>query len=143
MRNEVGIIRMLPNASSSSSLEITFWYGMACSCTNAPTSSTTFAPRSVEIPRICTSLGISLLRATRSGSSRLHGTHHVAQKFTRVTFPLKESKSVVCPSRLFQEKFGAFSGRGFTERTSATDDGCADSFGESDSCLFAHPGRKI
>src|ERR1051326_8458661 len=80
-----------------------------------------FGPRSVETPMNLTSrLASSLLRATRSGSSFLHGPHQVAQKLINVTLPWKESKSIVFPALSFQEKFGAGSGRVTTFITSAT-----------------------
>src|SRR5258706_9016701 len=78
-------------------------------------------PLSVETPMNLTSrLASSLLRATRSGSSLLHGPHQVAQKLMNVTFPWKESKSTVFPVLSLQEKFGTRSGRLTTLITSAT-----------------------
>src|SRR5258705_5628807 len=80
-----------------------------------------FGPLSVETPMNLTSRpASSLLRATRSGSSFLHGPHQVAQKLMNVTLPWKESKSTVFPVLSLQEKFGARSGRLTTLITSAT-----------------------
>src|SRR5271170_2402306 len=68
---------------------------MPSSFTNARTSS---GPSSSETPTICRGSLYRAARSTSSGTSARHGGHHVAQKFSRTTFPFQAAVETGLPS---------------------------------------------
>jgi hypothetical protein len=76
---------------------------MPSSFTNALTSS---GPSSSETPTICRRSLYRAARSTSSGTSARHGGHHVAQKFSRTTFPFQAAVETGFPSTSLTKKAG-------------------------------------
>src|SRR5208283_3680709 len=100
------------------------------------------------MPRILIFLSLySSRRATRSGNSRLHGPHHVAQKFINTTLSFEKSANeTFFPVSSVQLKSAtlvpSFFWTEFTFDTLAInspDDGDADCADEFSSLFLAHP----
>ncbi len=77
------------------------------------------------MPRNCTPCGpYSVCSSTNSGISVLQPTHHVAQKFRTITFPLKSASLTFVPVVSLSVKF-SFAGAGFALHTSSSVNGTA------------------
>src|SRR3984957_7201444 len=76
---------------------------MPSSFTNARTSS---GPSSSETPTICKRSLYRPARSTSTGTSARHGGHHVAQKFSRTTFPFHAAVEKGLPSTSFARNAG-------------------------------------
>src|ERR1700737_1456706 len=67
------------------------------------------------MPTICRLLPYCFCSATNSGISSRHGGHQVAQKFTKITFPLQFARDKGAPEISRSGREGAISGF-FTKR---------------------------
>src|SRR5882672_3368147 len=104
--NVVGNPRSPPKPSTTASLPTSTGYFILNSATLGLMSSSD--PDSTVIASICTPLpsrsSCSLLKL---GISAMHGPHHVAQKSTTVTFPLKSADFNLPPETLSRSNSGA------------------------------------